>query len=40
MAIIYYFAIEPGHFPINIALGIPVLLTGVGLFIDSYVREE
>ena len=40
MSYLYYSVIEAGIVPMNIALGIPAFLTGAGLFIESYLREE
>lgn len=38
MSVFYYSAVETGQVTLNIALGIPVLFVGIGLFVDSYLR--
>lgn len=40
MSVFYYSAVETGQVTLNIALGIPVLFVGIGLFIDSYLRAD
>ena len=39
-SVFYYSAVETGEVTLNIALGVPVFLVGVGLFIDSYLRAD
>ena len=39
-SVFYYSAIETGQVTLNIALGVPVLFVGIGLFIDSYLRTD
>lgn len=40
MAIFYYNVVESGEVGLNIALGVPALLVGVGLWLDAWLMEE
>ena len=40
MSHFYYSVVETGVVPLNMALSIPALLAGLGLFAESYLREE
>ena len=39
-ALFYYSFVEAGHITLGIAMGVPLLLTGIGLYIDAGLREE
>lgn len=38
MWIFYHNVVESGDVSLNIALGVPLLLVGIGLFIDTYLE--
>lgn len=40
MAIFYYSVVDTGILGLNIALGIPAFLVGVGLWFDAWLMEE
>ena len=36
MSVFYYSVVESGQITLGVALGVPMILVGLGLFIDSY----
>ena len=40
MWVFYHTVVESGEVSLNIALGIPLLLVGIGLYVDTYLPEE
>ena len=36
MSVFYYSVVQTGEVTLGMALGIPVMLVGIGLFVDSY----
>ena len=39
-ALFYYSFIESGYVTLGLAMGIPLLLTGIGMYADAELREE
>tara|TARA_B100000700_G_scaffold217855_1_gene239670 strand:+ start:413 stop:541 length:129 start_codon:yes stop_codon:yes gene_type:complete len=40
MAFFYYSFVETGHVTLGMAMGIPLLLTGVGLYVDAALGDK
>ena len=40
MSVFYYSVVETGHVTLNMALGVPLLLVGIGLYVDTLLGEE
>mgnify|MGYP001398443208 CR=1 FL=1 len=40
MSVFYYSVVESGQITLGIALGVPVVLVCLGLFIDSYLPRN
>ena len=40
MSIFYYSVVESGEISLGMALGIPLMLVGIGLYIDAGLRAD
>ncbi len=40
MSIFYYSVVESGEVSLGMALGIPLMLVGIGLYIDASLRAD
>ena len=36
----YYAFVEAGHVTLGMAMGVPLILVGIGLYVDAELREE
>ena len=39
MWVFYHSVVESGEVGLNIALGVPALLVGIGLYLDTYLED-
>lgn len=39
-ALFYYSFVEPGYVVLGTAMGVPLLLAGIGLYVDAEIRGE
>ena len=40
MSVFYYSVVESGQVTLGMALGVPLMLVGIGLYVDACLRED